>query len=117
MFPEPHLQHCRTLPLPELLPPLHFGQGAPTIGRIIKFVLPADIINNDLNKTECVNIAGCTISLLLSCIANLAMSEEVEDGTEVLRVTIYQECSALILESIIVIYIRELRTCCPNKRL
>ena len=38
----------------------------------------------------------------LPCIANLAMSEEVEDGTEVLRVTIYQECSALILEGIIV---------------
>ena len=34
MFPELHLQHCRTLPLPELLPPLHFGQGAPTIQRI-----------------------------------------------------------------------------------
>ena len=33
-----HLQHCRTLPLPELLPPLHFGQGAPTIKRKLKFV-------------------------------------------------------------------------------
>ena len=33
------------------------------------------------------------------------MSEEVEDGTEVLRVTIYQECSALILESIIVMWL------------
>ena len=106
MFPEPHLQHCRTLPLPELLPPLHFGQGAPTIRRIIKFVLPADIINNDLNKTECMNIAGCTISLLLSCIANLAMSEEVEDGTEVLGVTIYQECSALILDGLIVMWLQ-----------
>ena len=32
------------------------------------------------------------------------MSEEVEDGTEVLRVTIYQECSALILEGLIVMW-------------
>ena len=43
-----------------------------------------------------------TFSLQSPCIANLAMSEEVEYGTEVLRVTIYQECSALILEGIIV---------------
>ena len=42
----------------------------------------------------------------LPCIANLAMSEEVEDGTEVLRVTIYQECSALILEGIIVMWLQ-----------
>ena len=34
------------------------------------------------------------------------MSEEVEDGTKVLRVTIYQECSALILEGIIVMWLQ-----------